>query len=137
MSTYIKVSFITGIILTMLGCFLPWWEEGDFISYWRLGIRIYPSIENNGGLLVLLLIVILAVLIFQPPSFIEKPAGWVMALSIILALDIAFHIGELMIARSIASGVVGAPSIQIGLIMLIAGSMLLLLTSVLHYLKLL
>jgi hypothetical protein len=44
----------------------------------------------------------------------------------------AFQVGGLLIERANASGVIGAPSIEIGLLMVSAGSILLLLTSVAH-----
>lgn len=131
----IKTSFTIGLVLTTLGSFLPWQEEGDFHHFWTFGIRIFPSVEDNGGLIVLLLSIALAMLIFKPPIFIEKPQRWTIALSIILILDSIFHITSWIIDLSQKIGRVGAPSIHIGLIMVFLGSVTLLITSLLQYRK--
>jgi hypothetical protein len=136
MSASIKTSFTIGLVLLSLGCFLPWQVEGDFLSFWTFGIRIFPSFEDNGGFLILLIAIVLVVLIFKPPVFIEKPERWIIAISIVLTLDSIFHIVKWIINLSKKIGIVGAPSIQIGLFMVFIGSITLLITSLLHYRKL-
>ena len=135
MSISIKRSFTIGLVLTTLGCFLPWQVEGDFLSVWTFGIRIFPSFEDNGGLLILLLCIALAVLIFKPSSLIEKPEKWIIVLSGILTLDSIFHIVSWVINLSRKLGRVGAPLIHIGLVMVFIGSIILLITALLHYRK--
>lgn len=135
MSTFAKTLFIIGVILTLAGSFLPWRREGDFVSYWTYGIRIYPAIKDNGGLLVVLLTLIVIMLIFRPPNFLEKPLIWSILLSLSLVFNSVFHVSKLFISRANAIGVIGAPTIQIGLVMVSIGSILLLFTAVLYYLK--
>ncbi len=135
MSTYIKSSFIIGLILTILGCFLPWRQEGDFISYYTLGLRLFPYTENNGGFVVLLICSALIVLIFCPPVFITKPNTWVISLSALLTLISTFHIGKVLINNLNSSGIIGAPTIQIGLMIVFFGSILMLITANLYPLR--
>lgn len=132
-SLSLKRSFTIGLILTILGSFLPWQEEGDFLFFWTFGIRVFPSFEDNGGLLVLLLGIDLAALIFKPPRSIEEPERWIIVLSVILSLTSIFHIVNWIIDFSRKFGIIGAPMIQIGLIMVFIGSIILLIASLLQY----
>jgi hypothetical protein len=134
-SNIVKISFIIGGVLTLVGSFLPWQREGDLISYWTYGIRIFPSIKDNGGLVVVLLCLIVIMLIFQPPKLIEKPLSWGVVLSFVLVLDSFLHIVKWVFNRANAGGVIGAPMIQIGLVMIFIGSILLLFSTVIYYLK--
>lgn len=135
MPNFVKTLFIMGTILTLAGSFLPWRREGDFISYWTYGIRIYPVLRDSGGLLIVLLTIIVIMLVLRPPDFIGKPLFWVILLSLVLVFDSAFHIGKLLIDRTNAIGVIGAPAIQIGLVMVSIGSILLLLSAVIYYFR--
>lgn len=135
MSNFMKALFILGAVLTIGGSLLPWRQEGDFVSYWTYGFQIYPSIKDNGGLLIVLISIIIIMLIFRPLYFIEKPIIWAIALGAALVVDSALHIGKLLIDRIKLSGVVGAPLPQVGLLMASIGSIILLITGVLHYIK--
>jgi hypothetical protein len=135
MPTYTKILFISGAILTLAGSFLPWYRKGDFFSYWSYGIQIYPSIKNNGGLIIMVLTLILILLIFRPPNFIEKPLIWSILLSFTLVLDSIFYIGKLLVDRANFIGVIGAPTIQIGLGMVFVGSLLLFFSVMLYYFR--
>lgn len=84
MSISLKRSYFIGLILTGLGCFLPWQIEGDFLPLWLYGIRVFPSFKDNGGLLILFLVVAQAILIFKPPRFIQTPKTWIIVLSRVL-----------------------------------------------------
>jgi hypothetical protein len=130
MSTFTKTLFIIEAILTLIGSFLPWRREGDVVLYLTYGINIFPAIKDNGGLLIVFLTVILVILIFRPPDFIEKPITWSIFLSLALVFDSIFQIGKLFIDHANAIGVVGAPMIQIGLVMVSTGSFLLFFTIV-------
>lgn len=166
MPIHIKRSYIVGLVLTALGCFLPWQGEGDFLYYWTIGVRVFPKFEDNGGVLVLLLCTVLFILIFRPPAFlkllakvtnlpysrrrshcsplrrehlynrfIEGKQKWAIAIGGALVLDSAFQICIVLIKRSKAGGIVGAPAIHFGLIMVSIGSVILLITSLLHFRK--
>ena len=136
MSIFLKTTFIIGAALAFVGSFLPWRREGDFISYWTYGIRFSPSIKDNGGFLIILLTLLVIILVFRPPDFIGKPSVWSILLSIALAADAVFRVCELVINRINVDGVVGAPVIQIGLVMVFIGSMFLLFSVILYYSKL-
>lgn len=131
----LRISFILGLFLALIGSFLPWQREGDFISYWTYGIRIYPSLEDNGGVLIVILTLAIILLTVRPIDFIVKPVVWNIMLSSVLVLVSIFHLGSLFFDQAKWSGFVGAPVIQIGLIMVIIGSILLLFTTLASYFK--
>jgi hypothetical protein len=134
-SKFTKAMFIFGASLTIGGSFLPWRQAGDFVSYWTYGIQVSPSMQDNGGLLVVLLSIITLMLILRPFGFVERPAAWAISMSAALMLVSAFQVGRLLIERANASGVIGAPAIQVGLLMVSSGSILLLVASVAFYLR--
>jgi hypothetical protein len=131
-----KTTFIIGVILILAGSFLPWRREGDLISFWSYGIRIFPSIQDNGGLIVVTLTLIVIVLTLRPPNIFGKPLMWSVFICLILVADTIFHIYKLLISRANAGGAVGTPVIQIGLIMVFVGSILLLCSTSAKYFKL-
>lgn len=130
-----KISIIGGAFLTILGSFLPWEREGDFISYLTYGLHIFPTLKDNGGLIIVLLSLSVLMLIFRPPKFIEKPLILSIVASLTLVLVCAFHITKLLISHANAAGVIGTPTIEIGLIMVSIGSILYLFAAVACYLK--
>jgi hypothetical protein len=131
MSKIVKISYIIGLILIILGSFLPWYGEGDFIFYLTYGVRIFPSVKDNGGLLIVLLSVIVLLLNFKPPSFIRKPLIWSNVFSFAVVIISVTHIIEII--TSPYSGGLSAPVIQIGLIMVAIGSVILLSMSLICY----
>jgi hypothetical protein len=135
MSTLTKALFILSSIFILIGSFLPWRREGDFISYWTHGIQIYPSAKDNGGFLIVLLTLFVIILVFRPPQFIGNRASWNIGLAIILVLDAFVQVGKLLLDRRSAIGLVGAPVIQVGLVMVLIGSMLLFFSVLLYYFK--
>jgi len=117
----------------MIGSFLPWQREGDFVSYWTYGVQIYPSVKDNGGLLILLLTSSVVLLTFWLPNYVDKADIWSIFIGLLLIFVSVFHIGKLLVIRADASGIVGAPTIQLGLIMVFIGSILLLLSAVSNF----
>jgi|WetSurSiteA1Bulk_404760.scaffolds.fasta_scaffold173853_1 hypothetical protein len=113
--------FLIGIIFTILGSFSPWREQGDFISYWTYGIRLFPRIEDNGGLLIVILS-ILQIVIKHLQDNISKRIFWSITIGVFLLLISIYHIMVLIMDRHKASGIIGAPIISIGLIMILIGS---------------
>ena len=133
-STLVKRSYIAGLVLTISGCFLPWQVEGDFISYWKFGIRIFPTFEDNGGVVVLILCISLGVLIFKSPAFMEEKQKWAIAINAALVLDSAIQICLVLIEHFTQSRI-GVPVIYIGLVIVFIGSVILFTTSLLHFQK--
>lgn len=127
-----RILFSVGLVLTIIGCFLPWRIEGDFLYFWTYGIRIFPAFEDNGGLLILLVSLILAILIYRPPIYVSNPMRWIIALSVILTFDSALQFIIWLFTLSKNWGIVGMPMIQVGLIMVLLGSITILITSVLN-----
>lgn len=135
MSNLINVTFVVGAILTLVGSFLPWKQEGDFISVWTYGIQLYPYIKDNGGLLIIFLTILVVILNLRPPDFINRPLIWCIPLSFVLLLISAYHFYLLILNREIAGGVVGAPAIQIGFVLVLVGSILIFVSTLLKYLR--
>jgi hypothetical protein len=135
MSNIVKASLICGLVFTLIGSFLPWQREGDFLSYLTYGIRVGPSIEDNGGILIIFLSLNVLLLIFRPLKFIESPLIWSIVSSFVLMLACIFHITKLFISQKNASGVIGASTIEVGLVLVSIGSILLFFASLLHYLN--
>lgn len=135
MSPSAKTLLIVSSILILIGSFLPWRREGDFVSYWTNGIQIYPSVKDNGGLLLVLLSLLLIILTFRPPLSMGNISNWILVLAIIIVIDVFFHLGELLLDQRSAPGLVGSPTIQIGMVMVVVGSLLLLVSVAILYLK--
>ena len=135
MSKIVKISLLCGFVATLLGSFLPWQREGDFVSYLTYGIRIFPVVEDNGGILIALLSLSVLMLILQPLKLIEKPLAWSIVSSLALVLVSTFHVIKLLIDRENAIGVIGAPTIEAGLVLVFIGSILLLFASLSHYIN--
>ena len=133
MSNIVKASIIRGLVFTLIGSFLPWQQEGDFISYLTYGIRISPAIEDNGGILTILLSLIVFMLIFRPLKFIKRPFVWSVASGLLLVIASVFHVTQLLISQINATGVIGAPTIEVGLVLVFVGSVLLFFASLLLY----
>ena len=130
-----KTLFIIGTILIFIGSLLPWRLEGDPFPIWTNGIRIYPSIKDNGGVLVILLSILVVWLVFRSPSYIEKSTFWIFVLSLIIAIDVVFHIFIILKQHVAEKGMTGAPTIHIGLILVFLGSLIYLATSLYRLIK--
>jgi|SRR5687768_11405985 len=120
---------LLGAALVILGSFLPWEIEGDFVSTWRYGVQILPVFADNGGILVLLFGILIIGLVFRSEDFVKYPAKWILTSAIALFIISAYHIVDWLVRRIAANGIVGAPAIKIGLIMVGIGSILLLATA--------
>jgi len=107
---------LLGAVLVIIGSFLPWEIDGDFISTWRYGIQIFPVFADNGGILVLLLGVTILGLVFHSEGFVKYPTQWAFTSSIALFIISVYHIVDWLVRRIAANGVIGAPAIRFGLI---------------------
>lgn len=125
MATYSRTLYIVGAIAVILGSFLPWQREGDFISYWTYGLQVHPSFKDNGGFLIVFLSAVILGLALWSPVF-RRLIILIGLLSSILVLLSVYHIGKWLIRRIEAVGAVGAPSLQWGLIVVLGGSLVLL-----------
>jgi hypothetical protein len=107
---------LLGAVLVIIGSFLPWEIDGDFISTWRYGIQIFPVFADNGGILVLLLGVTILGLVFRSEGFVKYPTQWAFTSSIALFIISVNHIVDWLVRRIAANGVIGAPAIRFSLI---------------------
>jgi hypothetical protein len=119
--------FIISTILIIVGSFLPWEVWGDFLPVWRYGIQILPVFVDNGGFIPLLISVITLGLIFRTPNFVKRPTIWIVLCAIALVIISGYHIIDWLLRRIASSGIIGAPEIKIGLILVALGSLLTLL----------
>lgn len=119
-----KDFFVFGLIFTIVGTFLPWEVEGDFLFQKNNGIQVFPTFEDNGGLAILLLSVIIALLFFSPRLFSKIPKKLLIILYVILPIIVMFHFANIFADAIQKRGVVGAPSIQYGLILVLIGSII-------------
>jgi hypothetical protein len=120
---------LLGALLVILGSFLPWEVEGDFLSHWRYGIQFFPVVADHGGMIVLLFGILILGLVFRSEGIVKYPVKWILASAIALCILSAYHIVDWLVRRNSAHGIVGAPAIRIGLIMVGIGSILLLATA--------
>jgi hypothetical protein len=136
MENLLNITFIIGAIFAVLGSFLPWKQEGDFLSFWTYGIQINPNIKDNGGLVIVMLIVVLVALNFRSPNIITRPINWCIPISFIIFAISIYHLINLYISRRIIGNIIGAPVIQIGLIMVLIGSTLIIISTFYKYIVL-
>ena len=120
---------LLGAGLVILGSFLPWEQGGDFLAYWRYGIQFFPVFADHGGMLVLLFGILIIVLMFRSEGIVNYPAKWVLTSAIALCILSAYHFVGWLARRVAANGIVGAPVIRMGLILVGIGSILLLATA--------
>jgi hypothetical protein len=135
-----KTWYVIGAALSIVGSFLPWVRAGDFISVWTPGIsiywisafRLYPSVIDNGGFLIVTLSVATVCLAFYTSRLPEQSTIRVI-LGVVLVLASGFQIARWLVSRIMANGEIGAPTPQIGLVMVLLGSLLLLSAAWLHH----
>jgi hypothetical protein len=120
---------LLGVLLVILGSFLPWEVEGDFLPVWRYGLQFFPVFVDHGGILVLLFGIIISGLMFRSEGIVEYPSKWILASAIALCILSAYHIVDWLVRRVAVIGRVGAPVIRSGLILVGLGSILLLATA--------
>jgi len=122
-----------GVSLAVVGSFLPWEVEGDFVSYWKYGIQLFPVVRDYGGTLVVLLTSMIVLLSFYPPRFIKNPNLWNLVISVLLISASLFFIIRWLIHRIESAGIIGAATLEIGLIVVVLGSALLLWIAIIDY----
>jgi hypothetical protein len=135
MTPCLRVLYIIGAALTIVGSFLPWQREGDFVSYWTCGICLRPYFKDNGGLLIVFLSAAVLSLVLLSPRLAERSTIWSIVFGVVLVLASGYHIARWLVRRIEANGVIGAPALQIGLVIALLGSSLLLATALLHHSK--
>jgi len=128
-----KFLFLLGVVLTILGSFLPWEQGGDFVPYWRSGIQVYPGFVDNGGVIIVSLSLVLLGLVYRLPNFINKPHLWFMGFTMALALISIYDITDIVRRRTELHNVFWAPTVDYGLKMVALGSLCLLVAGLLNY----
>jgi hypothetical protein len=121
---------ILGTILVLIGCFLPWKQEGDLISVWTCGIQIFPTFRDNGGLIVLIITIAMIILKFRPPTVIQRPQSWSILLCVILLITSMIFAVPFLLGLGNTYDSPGTPIIQYGLVLVCTGSLLILISSI-------
>lgn len=134
----LKIQGWTGVALTLLGSFLPWERTGGFagsviyglrvdmasFQYWMAGIHQFP-VYDYGGMLVILLTLIIILLAVHPPGPFSSPLLWILILSHLLFASSLAFVGRWIFHRYAYPGNLEQPSLMIGLICILPGSVLL------------
>lgn len=60
-------------VLVVIGSSVPREIEGDFVSTWRYGVRLFPVFADNGGVIVSLLGILIVGLVFRSEVFVKHP----------------------------------------------------------------
>ena len=121
---------LLGAALVIVGSFLPWKIEGDFVSNWHYGIQIFPNFEDNGGILVSLFGIFIILLTLRPKEFVRFREKWILISATSLFIIFAYHIGDWFVRRVASSGTIGAPAIKIGLMLVGMGAIINLATAI-------
>ncbi len=135
MTVKLRTTYIVGAILTIAGSWLPWWCGGDLIWDCTKGIYIWPKaywFVDNGGLLIVFLSAATIGLVFRSPRFVRNPVIWAVACAAMLTLASIYQIGRWLVERAAAGGVIGAPVLRYGLVMVLLGSLVLLAATLQH-----
>ncbi len=119
---------LLGLVLCIAGALLPWSVSGDFISYWRPGLRLYPGFADNGGLLVILLAVTSTGLLLARRSTI-KPAFPLAISALLLAVTLLHGLG-ILLTSAVEGPITGRTTLQVGLPILTLGASILIVASV-------
>lgn len=115
---------LIGAILVMVGSFLPWEIEGDLIPYRRYGIQLFPVFADHGGSLALLFSALMIGLIFRPVGSVKRPTQVILICAVALSVASTYHIVDWLARRAASQGIMGAPEIKIGLILVGIGSLI-------------
>ena len=103
MKKQVRILYLIGAILAIVGSFLPWWCEGDLIWRCYKGISLYPWVNNwlqdNGGLLIVLLSMAIVGLAFRPPRFVKRSAIWNVVCGATLTLLSAYYVGRWLVLQ--------------------------------------
>jgi hypothetical protein len=134
-----QILYITGLILIILGLFLPWYTSGDLISVdkqplvlkWSIvfsqaGGRYYlPSIEQNIPYGFFALIGAICLIVLRAGKIFSHVAKWItlgIAL-LLLSLSVYYHITIWRL--SMIGGIIGLSSPRLGLYLFLSGSLIL------------
>ena len=122
-----------GASIIIVGSFLPWEREGDFVSYWTYGIRLFPKISDYGGVLVLILTLFITLLAFKPPKFIRNPGVWILVISSLLMAVSLIFVTRWLIHHIESADLIGASALGIGLVAVVVGAALVLWSALVNY----
>ena len=82
-------------VLVVIGSFVPWKIEGDFVSTWRYGVQLFPMFADNGSVIVSLLGIFIIGLVFRSDVFVKHPVKWLLISAVALFIISAYHIVDL------------------------------------------
>ena len=136
MSKLIKVFFLIGVMMTIVGSFLPWWTRHTFV--WGRYCGIQPPlcltpyqggavvIGGYGGYIVIVLSIFLFLIQYRPVKVLFELKTWnIIIPGIIFSIAVCF-LGEFL---TLYLHVLEKPDLNAGLVMIFLGASLLLLTA--------
>lgn len=136
MTQLFKITYTIGAMLTGLGSILPWERGGDFTPYEIRGfflVSFPPYYQDYGGALIIILSIAMNLVGFWPYESRKFPLWWNVILGFILFFDVGYHLVKLYLNIVELRGGAGAPTIEIGLVMVTIGSIILLVTALFHF----
>ncbi|MEA5079301.1 MAG: hypothetical protein VB013_12095 [Anaerolineaceae bacterium] len=119
----LKFLFNLTTLLSVLSCFLPWVRGGDLLAYTVNGIHLFPRFQDNGGIIMVILGI--TMLVLNSGSVREGSKTHVIRYlsSILLLLLTVFQLFWVGLIKNKNAAVIGAPTIQIGLYLVLIGSL--------------
>jgi hypothetical protein len=118
--------FWIGAGCCLAGIFLPWEVQGAPINLTVHGIQLSPRLDDHGGFELLMLTGYHIFATLQSPQPPEKAGlGYLMSAAL-LVLSALYFTGRWFLHHILFTGTIGAPSLGIGLILILTGSVILL-----------
>jgi hypothetical protein len=117
--------FWTGAVLCLVGIFLPWEVQGDPVNLTVYGIQIIPRLDDHGGFELLMLTGFHILATLRSPQPPEKAGLGFLLSAVLLVLSTLYFTGRWFLHNLEYTGTLAAPSLGIGLVLVLAGSVLL------------
>jgi hypothetical protein len=94
-------------LFIIVGCFLPWFGEGDAIFYRTYGIEISWTIVDNGGLFIILLSIIELLIIYKVRILSLREVIISFSPGLLLTLTALFHLYKFLYMKPIMENTFG------------------------------
>jgi hypothetical protein len=121
---------IVCLAIILGGCLLPWGCWGDIAHSCDAGIIISFQygfrFENNGGIFVLFLSLLVVGMVYFEPYFLKRSTLWAFICAVILFIYTSINIRYWILRGIEESGITGAATLEIGLGLILIGSIALL-----------
>ena len=117
--------FWIGAVLCLVGIFLPWEVQGEPVNLTVRGIQLIPRLDDHGGFELLMLTGFHILATLRSPQPPEKAGLGYLLSAVLLVLSALYFTGRWFLHNIGYSGTLAVPTLGIGLVMILAGSVLL------------